>query len=78
MDFLKSKKDINIGKYSQESLDAVKSGDLKTIYQTAVDNNDYELLLDDDSIFNLVKMEINFVMHLFNHNQLTFLFKIFC
>lgn len=55
MDFLKVKKDINIGEYSQESIDAVKSGDLKTIYQTAIDNNDYELLLDDDSIFQFSK-----------------------
>lgn len=55
MNFLKNKKDINIGKYSQESLDAIKSGDLKTIYQTAIDNNDYELLLDDDSIFQFSK-----------------------
>ncbi len=55
MKFLKRQKDIERGVYSLASLEAAKSGDLKEIYQTAIDNNDYELLLDDDSIFQFSK-----------------------
>lgn len=55
MKFLKSRKQIGMGVYSSASFHAIKSGDLKTIYQTAIDNNDYEILLDDDSIFQFSK-----------------------
>lgn len=55
MKFLKRRKEIGIGVYSSASLDSVKLGDLKKIHQTAIDNNDYELLLDDDSIFQFSK-----------------------
>lgn len=76
MKFLKRRKEIGIGAYSSTSLDIAKLGDLKKIHQTAIDNNDYELLLDDDSIFNLVRREISSVMLLFNRNQLIFPLRI--
>lgn len=55
MKFFKRQNHIRIGEYSSASIEAAKSGDLKEIYQTAIDNNDYELLLDDDSIFQFSK-----------------------
>lgn len=53
--FLKDRRQILIGQYSQASLEIANCGDLKTIYDIAIDNRDYELLLDDDSIFQFNK-----------------------
>lgn len=51
----KTRREFDIGKYSKASLDVSNSGDYKLIYDTAIDNMDYEILLEDDSIFQLRK-----------------------
>ena len=68
----KSKKYLNRGKYSEETLFARKSKDFAQIYQTAIDNNDYELLLDDDSIFQFSK-EGQKLRYAFIQSQFTYL-----
>ena len=57
MNFLKGQNLNNIGIYSKASLSVAHDNDLNLIYQTAIDNYDYELLLDDDSIFQLSKKD---------------------
>jgi hypothetical protein len=57
IEFYKGGRDFDIGIYSEETLQVGNSGDYKLIYDTAINNFDYELLLMDDSIFQIQRLD---------------------